>query len=241
MHHHQGFKLTAVGPPAGTTTATWQSLGRNKAQLPQACQRLSYRRERQPAQSAPEGGAPSVVPPAKLKPMAGEQVRPARVQLLAATSTALMSTYAWRASTGPARTQLSTSALDFCISLHATRPPSVFRAHADRAHSSIPLQTSSLCNFLATVNGRINTRAPERLSGCALLLPSQSAAAASACRRAMTSLLRKPKSSASQAGPRPMHSSVRPPHVLCCASHGSPARGVAGLAPLSRHDRRQGQ
>ena len=39
----------------------------------------------------------------------------------------------------------------------------------------------------------------------------------------MMALLLKPWSSASQAGPRPMHISLRPPHVLCSLSHGSPA------------------
>ena len=48
-----------------------------------------------------------------------------------------------------------------------------------------------------------------------------SRSAASACRCAMMSLLLK---WSGHAGPRPMHSSVRPPHVLWSLSHRSPAR-----------------
>ena len=54
------------------------------------------------------------------------------------------------------------------------------------------------------------------------LLSSHSSTALSDWRRAMISLLLKPWSSASQAGPRPMHISFRPLHVLCSFSQGSP-------------------
>lgn len=45
--------------------------------------------------------SPSVVPAAKLKPMAGLHVLPARVWLLARTVMLVMSMYAWLYSTGP--------------------------------------------------------------------------------------------------------------------------------------------
>ena len=54
------------------------------------------------------------------------------------------------------------------------------------------------------------------------LLSSHSSTALSDWRRAIISLLLKPWSSASQAGPRPMHISFRPLHVLCSFSQGSP-------------------
>ena len=49
--------------------------------------------------------------------------------------------------------------------------------------------------------------------------PSQSACALSACACATTRVLSK---WSGQAGPRPMHCSTRPPHVLCTASQGRP-------------------
>ena len=54
------------------------------------------------------------------------------------------------------------------------------------------------------------------------LLSCHSSMAFSDWRLAMISLLLNPWSSASHAGPRPMHISLRPLHVLCSFSHGSP-------------------
>ena len=72
------------------------------------------------------------------------------------------------------------------------------------------------------------------------LLSCHSSMAFSDWRLAMISLLLKPWSSASHAGPRPMHISLRPLHVLCSFSHGSPGASMltwltcshAHMAPL---------